>query len=123
MTSDFTNQTVSTYQEDALDLPLDRDVMFSNHKGVYKKRIEKRQIKVLKKILTIKHFLKEDEKIHNGLRIGKSKKAVKKKIMPKRTVKVVKQKPPKKFKKSNLTVDFENPTTDLYYSPSFHLED
>ncbi len=63
MTSDLANQTVSPHQEDSLGLPLDRDVMFSNHKGVYKKRIEKRQKKVLKKIPAIKNFLKEGEQI------------------------------------------------------------
>jgi hypothetical protein len=63
MTSDLAHQTVSPHQEDTLGLPLDRDVMFSNRKGVYKKRIEKRQIKVLKKIPAIKNFLKEDEQL------------------------------------------------------------
>jgi hypothetical protein len=63
MTSDLAHQTASPHQEDTFGLPLDRNVMFSNHKGVYKKRIEKRQIKVLKKIRAIKNFLKEDEQI------------------------------------------------------------
>ena len=63
MKSDLANQAVSLHQEDALGLPLDREVMFSNHKSVYKKGIEKRQTKLLKKIAFLKRFLKEDERI------------------------------------------------------------
>jgi hypothetical protein len=42
-------QSVIPQQDYASDLPLDRDTIFSNHKGVYKKRTEKRQTKLLKK--------------------------------------------------------------------------
>jgi hypothetical protein len=63
MASDLANQTVNIHEEDSLGLPLDRDGMFANHKGVYKKRIEKRQKKVLKRVPVIKNFLKEDEQI------------------------------------------------------------
>ena len=47
----------------AEQLPIDKDVMFSNHKGEYNKRIEKRQTKLLEKMSFLKPFLKEDEKI------------------------------------------------------------
>ncbi len=48
---------------DFFDIPIDTDIIFSNHKKIYKKRIEKRQKKMLQKISFIKQFLKEDEKI------------------------------------------------------------
>jgi len=41
----------------------DRDILFSNHKGEHKKRIEKRQTTLLKKVHFLKDFLKDDEKI------------------------------------------------------------
>jgi len=63
MKSDSANQAVIPHQEDAFDVPLDRESLFSNHKGNYKKRIEKRQKKLLKKGAFLKYFLKEDEKI------------------------------------------------------------
>jgi hypothetical protein len=63
MKSDSANQAVSPHQEDAFDVPLDRETLFSNHKGNYKKRIEKRQTKLLKKVAFLKNFLKEDERI------------------------------------------------------------
>lgn len=44
-------------------LAVDRDVLFSNHKGIYKKRIEKRQRKLIVKLAFVKPFLKRDEKI------------------------------------------------------------
>lgn len=44
-------------------IPIARDVIFSNHKGVYKKRIEKRQRKLFVKITFLKQFLKRGEKI------------------------------------------------------------
>ena len=57
------NQSVSPHQKDAFDLPLDREILFSNHKGVYKKRIEKRQTMLLKKIPYLRNFLREEERI------------------------------------------------------------
>ena len=57
------NHSVSYHQKDAFDLPLDREILFSNHKGVYKKRIEKRQTKLLKKIAYLRNFLREEERI------------------------------------------------------------
>lgn len=48
---------------DPQGLPINRDIMFSNHKGVYKKGVEKRQAKLLKKVPFIKSFLMEGEEI------------------------------------------------------------
>ena len=44
-------------------LPVDREVLFSNHKNLYKKRIEKRQRKLFVKIGPVKPFLRRNEKI------------------------------------------------------------
>ena len=44
-------------------LPVDRETMFSNHKDVYRKRIEKRQRKLIIKLPFLKPFLKKGEKI------------------------------------------------------------
>jgi hypothetical protein len=44
-------------------LPVDREILFSNHKKVYKKRIEKRQRKLIIKLSFLKPFLKKGEKI------------------------------------------------------------
>jgi hypothetical protein len=44
-------------------LPVDRDTLFSNHKKIYKKRIEKRQRKLIVKLSFLKPFLKTGEKI------------------------------------------------------------
>jgi len=63
MKSNSANQAVSPHQEDAFDVPLDRETLFSNHKGDYKKRIEKRQTRLLKNVAFLKNFLKVDERI------------------------------------------------------------
>jgi hypothetical protein len=46
-------------------IPVDRETIFSNHKGVYKNRIEKRQRQLIVKTtrLNIKFFLHSDERI------------------------------------------------------------
>ena len=44
-------------------LPVERDVIFSDHKNIYKKRIEKRQRKLLVKTTFVKFFLQHDERI------------------------------------------------------------
>jgi len=44
-------------------LPVDRKVLFSNYKNVYKKRIEKRQRKLFVKLGRIKPFLRKNEYI------------------------------------------------------------
>ena len=63
MRSDSANHTTILHQEDSLNLPLDREILFSNHKGIYKKRIEKRQTRLLKNVAFLNNFLKEDEKM------------------------------------------------------------
>jgi len=45
------------------DLPVDRDIMFADHKGKFKKRIEKQQRALIVKIPFIKPFLEPDENI------------------------------------------------------------
>ena len=44
-------------------LPIDRETLFSNHKSIYKKRIENRQRKLIVKLTFLKSFLKQGEKI------------------------------------------------------------
>jgi hypothetical protein len=44
-------------------LPVDREILFSNYKGIYKKRIEKRQRKLIVKISFLKPFLKKREQV------------------------------------------------------------
>lgn len=44
-------------------LPIDRETLFSNHKKIYKKRIENRQRKLFVKLAFLKPFLKQGEKI------------------------------------------------------------
>ena len=54
---------ISSSEQNLFGLPVDRDILFSNHKGTYKKGIEKQQTKFIEKISFIKPFLKEGEKI------------------------------------------------------------
>ena len=63
MKSDSANHAAILHQKDSLHLPLDREILFSDHKGAYKKRIEKRQTRLLKNIAFLKNFFKEDERI------------------------------------------------------------
>lgn len=56
--SDFRNHSGSK-----VALPFTRDIIFSDHKGIYKPRIEKRQTKLMEKIPFITPFLNKDEKI------------------------------------------------------------
>ena len=44
-------------------LPVNRDILFSNHNDVYKKRVEKRQRKLIVKISFLKPFLKRGEQV------------------------------------------------------------
>lgn len=44
-------------------LPVDREILFSNHKDIYKKRVEKRQRKLIVKISFLKPFLKKGEHV------------------------------------------------------------
>jgi len=50
-------------EQQIFGLPVDRETLFSNHKKVYKKRIEKRQRKLIVKLPFLKPFLKRGEKI------------------------------------------------------------
>ena len=45
------------------DLPIDRSIIFTDHNGEYKKRLEKEKTKLLQKISFLKKFLNDDEKI------------------------------------------------------------
>lgn len=64
MAIESSNQEMITYEQNVSILPIDNEIIFSNHKNVYKKRIEKRQNKFLKKVPFIKNFLDEDEIIN-----------------------------------------------------------
>ncbi|CAB1072945.1 hypothetical protein D1AOALGA4SA_1697 [Olavius algarvensis Delta 1 endosymbiont] len=44
-------------------LPIDREILFSNHRDIYKTRVEKRQRKLIVKISFLKPFLKKGEKV------------------------------------------------------------
>lgn len=50
-------------QQKIFGVPVDRKFLFSNHQGVYKKKIEKRQRKLIIKISFLKPFLEEGEKV------------------------------------------------------------
>jgi hypothetical protein len=63
MELDAASQAMSYHEQNLFDLPLDREILFSDHKNVYKKRVEKRQTGLVKKIPFIKYFLGEGEKI------------------------------------------------------------
>lgn len=59
----MTNQTIGLSKQILFGLPIDRDILFSDHKSIYRQRIEKQQTKLIEKISFIKPFLREDEKI------------------------------------------------------------
>lgn len=60
----FKNRQVTGSQAQKLDgLPVDTGIMFTNHKDVYKKGVEKRQRKLLNKVRFLQPFLKPDEQI------------------------------------------------------------
>jgi hypothetical protein len=63
MTDSMYTATSPTAHLPITDLPFDSRIMFSNHKDVYKKGIEKEQNSLLKKLNFIKPFLKNDEPI------------------------------------------------------------
>ena len=54
---------MSDPNEQSPGLPVDREIIFTNHKNIYKKRIEKRQRKLLGKISFLDPFLYEGERI------------------------------------------------------------
>lgn len=57
------NLTDGSNCQNLFGLAIDPDVLFSNHKSIYKPRIEKRQRQLIEKISFLKQFLREDEKI------------------------------------------------------------
>ena len=63
MDSDAITQTKDSNHDGLFGFPVDRETLFANHKGIYKKGIEKRQTKLLGKVEFLKRFLQEDEKI------------------------------------------------------------
>jgi len=63
MTMALQNQTARLRNKDLFGLPVDTAVLFSNHKNIYKRRVEKRQRKLLGKIFFIHPFIHEGEKI------------------------------------------------------------
>ncbi len=63
MREEIKNQTVDLIGPDLFGLPLDTAVLFSNHKNIYKRGVEKRQRKLLAKISFILPFLDPGEKI------------------------------------------------------------
>ena len=54
---------VGVMQQRIFGLPVDRDIIFSNHKDIYKKRVEKRQREFIIRLPFLKPFLENDEKI------------------------------------------------------------
>ena len=63
MTQEMPNTMSSSNRQDMFNLPVNTDVMFTNHKNIYKPAIEKRQRKLLQKISFIKPFLHDGETI------------------------------------------------------------
>ena len=63
MAQEMQNPMSSSSRQVLFDLPVNTDVMFTNHKNIYKQTIEKRQRKLLKKIPFIRPFLHQSETI------------------------------------------------------------
>lgn len=63
MAATMEHQPIGPSGHDFFGIPVERDILFLNHKNTYKKRIEKRQTKLIEKLAFIKPFLKEGEKI------------------------------------------------------------
>ena len=59
--SDMAFEPSGIMDEQIFGLPVDRKILFSNHKNVYKKRVEKRQRKLIVKLPFLKPFLKQGE--------------------------------------------------------------
>ena len=54
---------IGVIQQRIFGLPVDRKVLFSNHKKAYRSRIEKRQRKLIIKVSFLKPFVRQTEKI------------------------------------------------------------
>jgi len=63
MTQEMQNTMSSSSRQDLFGLPVNTDLMFTNHNNIYKPAMEKRQRKLLQKISFIKPFLHESETI------------------------------------------------------------
>jgi len=63
VTKEKIQRTIGIIGQHVFGIPVDREVLFTNHKNVYKKKIEKRQRKLIVKISFIKPFIKENEKV------------------------------------------------------------
>ena len=61
--SDVAFEPTGIMGQQIFGLPVDRKIMFSNHKNIYKKRVEKRQRKLIIKLPFLKPFLKQGEQI------------------------------------------------------------
>lgn len=57
------NQPKDKKDQIPFDLHIDREIIFSNNKNIYKKRIEKRQRSLMNYLPFLNHFLNDDEKI------------------------------------------------------------
>ena len=60
---DLFDKTKSKLTAEIQNLPVNPDIMFADHKDVYKQRVERRQRKLLEKIQFIRPFLHENETI------------------------------------------------------------
>jgi len=56
-------RSIGVVRQHIFGIPIDRDVLFANHKNVDKSRIEKRQRKLIIKMPILKRFLKTDERV------------------------------------------------------------
>jgi len=63
MLQEMQNPMSSSSRQDLFGLPVNTDVMFTNHKNIYKQTIEKRQRRLLKKIPFIRPFLRQGETV------------------------------------------------------------
>ena len=61
--AEATFDPVSLLGSQIFGLPVDREILFSNYKGIYKKRVEKRQRKLIVKISFLKPFLNKGEQV------------------------------------------------------------
>jgi len=57
------NGPIGIVREKIFGIPVDRSILFTNHKRIYKKGIEKRQRKLVIKVPFIKPFLENDEMV------------------------------------------------------------
>ena len=63
MAEELNIHSIGIIRQRIFGIPVDREILFSNHKNVYKKKIEKRQRKLIVKIPFIKPFIKENERV------------------------------------------------------------